>query len=676
MAWKAFLSNPVFADIDNDGDFDSFAGNEDGTVSFFINNSGELLASTAGNDRLTGTSSNNDTVTYASATTSVNVSLNITTQQDTVGAGLDTLTSIENLVGGSFNDNLIGNTANNILRGGDGNDTLRGWSGADNMLGEGGDDTYFVENVGDIVREDHLEGTDYVNSSVTYTISNNIENLTLAGTLAINGTGNIGSNYILGNSANNILDGGAWLGDDTLNGGAGADTLIGGGGYDNYVVDNVGDVIVEDGPSIYYNGIDSVSSSVSYTLSDYVENLSLAGIEPINGTGNASINEIIGNSAANILTGDAGNDTLNGGIGADTLVGGLGGDTYIVDNINDVIIENLSEGFDKVNSSVNYILSINVDNLILTGISAINGTGNNQVNTITGNTAANELNGGAAADILEGGLGNDTYFVENGGDKVIEKLNEGTDTVSSKITHTLLSNVENLILTGTAAIDGTGNDLANVITGNNAINTLNGDIGNDTLNGGGGNDTLIGWNDADAMSGGLGNDTYFVENGGDKVIEKLNEGTDTVSSKITHTLSANVENLTLTSIATINATGNGLANVITGNNAANQLAGGTGNDIFKFIAKGPSDKITDYNVASDTIQLENAAFTALTTTGTLNASQFRIGTNALDANDFVIYNKTAGALLYDADGIGATAATQIATIGIGLNMTNADIVVI
>ena len=116
----------------------------------------------------------------------------------------------------------------------------------------------------------------------------------------------------------------------------------------------------------------------------------------------------------------------------------------------------------------------------------------------------------------------------------------------------------------------------------------------------------------------------------------------------------------------INATGNSLANVITGNNAANQLTSGTGKDIFKFITKGPSDKITDYNVPSDTIQLENAAFTALTTTGT----------QAGDINDFIIYNKPTGALLYDADGSGAATATQIATLSAGLGLTNADIVVI
>ncbi len=317
-------------------------------------------------------------------------------------------------------------------------------------------------------------------------------------------------------------------------------------------------------------------------------------------------------------------------------------------------------------------------------ISVENLTGSNYDDSLTGNSLNNVLDGKAGNDILAGwngadtmigGSGNDTYFVENVGDKAIEKLNEGIDTVSSKITHTLSDNVENLTFTGAAAIDGTGNNLANVITGNNAVNTLNGGIGNDTLNGAGGNDTLIGWNDADTMNGGTGNDTYFIENVGDKAIEKLNEGIDSVSSKITHTLSANVENLTLTGTAVINATGNDLANVITGNNASNQLTGGAGNDIFKFITKGPSDKITDYNVASDTVQLENAAFTALTT-GALIASQFKVGTQATDANDFIIYNKPTGALLYDVDGNGATNAIQIAIIGAGLNLTNADIVVI
>ena len=155
-----------------------------------------------------------------------------------------------------------------------------------------------------------------------------------------------------------------------------------------------------------------------------------------------------------------------------------------------------------------------------------------------------------------------------------------------------------------------------------------------------------------------------------------------------------MENLILTGTAAVNGTGNGLANGMTGNSAANQLnggagndtldggagtnslTGGAGNDIFKFTTKGHIDAITDFSVVNDTIQLENAVFTALTTTGILAASQFKIGAQALDADDFIIYNNVTGALLYDANGSGVGAAVQSATLGVGLAMTNADIVVI
>lgn len=127
-----------------------------------------------------------------------------------------------------------------------------------------------------------------------------------------------------------------------------------------------------------------------------------------------------------------------------------------------------------------------------------------------------------------------------------------------------------------------------------------------------------------------------------------------------------------------NDTLNGAAgnDILDGGASTNTLTGATGNDIFKFTTTGHIDAITDYNVANDTIQLDNAVFAALTATSTLAAGQFRIGAQAMDANDFVIYNNTTGALLYDANGNGAGAAVQIATIGSGLNLTNADIVVI
>ncbi len=236
-------------------------------------------------------------------------------------------------------------------------------------------------------------------------------------------------------------------------------------------------------------------------------------------------------------------------------------------------------------------------------------------------------------------------------------------------------------------------DIENLV-GSNFNDDLTGNAGHNVLTGRAGNDILRGWSGADTMIGGLGNDTYLVENVGDIVTENLNQGTDTVSSRLTYTLPANVERLILTGTSAINGTGNGLANVITGNSAANQLnggsgndtldgglgnnrlTGGNGNDIFKFTTKNHVDIIADYNVANDTMQLENSIFTALTATGTLPAGQFRIGAQAVDANDFIIYNNTTGALLYDANGNGAGAAVQIATLSAGLGLTNADIVVI
>lgn len=322
-----YSASPAFVDIDADGDLDAFVGEFSGNTRYFVNN-GQLLVSKPGNDVLTGTPSNNDTVTYASATAPITVSLAIGVQQNTGGAGLDTLINIENLVGSSFNDNLIGNTKNNSLNG------------------------------------------------------------------------------------------------------------------------------------------------------------------------------------------RAGNDTLDGGVGSDSMIGGLGNDSFVVNVVGDVVTENLNEGTDTVNSSVTYTLPANVENLTLTGASPINGTGNGLINTITGNAANNQLNGGAGNDTINGGIGID------------------------------------------------------------------------------------------------------------------------------------------------------------------RLTGGIGNDIFRFTTTGQIDTVTDYNVANDTIQLENAIFTKLTTTGTLAAAQFRIGAQAADSNDFIVYNNITGALSYDANGNGVGAMVTIAMIGAGLNMTNADIVVI
>ena len=176
-----------------------------------------------------------------------------------------------------------------------------------------------------------------------------------------------------------------------------------------------------------------------------------------------------------------------------------------------------------------------------------------------------------------GGLGNDTYVIDNVGDVVDETGGDGIDTIQTSIAFSLAAfgAIENLTLTGSAAIAGTGNDLNNVLTGNAGANILTGLGGNDTLNGGAGADTLI---------GGTGDDTYVVDNVGDIVDETDGDGTDTIQSSITFSLSdavhakGAIENLTLTGTAAINGTGNALANIITGNAGNNILAGLGGAD--------------------------------------------------------------------------------------------------
>ena len=562
----------------------------------------------------------------------------------TLAANVEKLTltgsSAINGTGNTQANTLVGNSAANVLDGGAGNDTMSGGLG---------DDTYFVDSTGDVVNEGTNAGVDVVKASVSYTLGSNIENLTLIGTAAINGTGNTLNNVLTGNAGNNVLSGAA-----------GADTMIGGAGNDTYVVDNAGDVVIE----LAGEGVDTVQTALTYTLGAEIEKLVLTGTGAINGTGNA---------LANTLTGNSGNNVLNGGIGADTMIGGAGNDIYVVDDIGDVVTEAASAGTDLVQASVSYTLGSNVENLTLTGTANINATGNTLANTLTGNAGDNVLNGGTGADTMAGGLGNDTYVVDNTGDVVTEGSNAGTDLVQSSITYTLGSNLENLTLTGTAAINGTGNTLANVLTGNSGNNVLNGGSGADTMIGGAGNDTYVvdnagdvvteatsagtdlvqasvsyvlsanvenltltgtssinatgntsnnalvgnagnnrldGGAGADVMTGGAGNDTYVVDNTGDTTVELAGGGTDTVESSISWTLAAEVENLTLTGTAAINATGNALANVLTGNSANNVLNGGAGNDTMTgglgddtYVVDAIGDVVTEAaNAGTDTVQ--------------------------------------------------------------------------
>jgi Ca2+-binding RTX toxin-like protein len=699
-AFSLSLTSAGFTGIENAGLTGAGNFNLTGTsdANVLTGNSGNnTLNGGGGTDTLSGGSGNDTYITDGSDTIAESGGGTDTVQSSvtlTLSANVENLT----LMGASA-INGTGNTLANIITGNTGNNVLNGGGGTDSMGGGAGNDTYITDG-SDTITESSNAGTDTVQSSVTLTLGANLENLTLTGSSAINGTGNTLANIITGNTGNNIL-----------NGGGGSDSMGGGAGNDTYVTDG-GDTITEAKGEGTDEGTDTVQSSVTLTLGANLENLTLTGSSAINGTGNTLANTITGNGSNNTLDGGDGNDQIFGGSGVDTLVGGTGNDlldggtgndslfggsgndTFVIDSLSDVISD--ASGTDELRAGFSLSLAqaafAALENARLTGTGAFNLTGTSAANRLTGNSGINTLNGGGGSDSMGGGAGNDTY-VTDGGDTITEAKGEGTDTVQSSVTLTLGANLENLTLTGSSAINGTGNTLANTITGNGSNNTLDGGDGNDQIFGGSGVDTLVGGTGNDLLDGGTGNDSLFggagndtyVTDGGDTITESSNAGTDTVQSSVTLTLGANLENLTLTGSSAINGTGNTLANIITGNGAANslnghagndRLTGGSGSDNFVFnttLGTGNIDKITDFNVAADTIRLENAIFTGLAN-GALDDFFFVSNTsgNAEFAFDRIIYETDTGKLFFDRDGTGGAAKVQFATLATGLALTSAD----
>ena len=323
------------------------------------------------------------------------------------------------------------------------------------MYGGAGNDAYFLDNIGDLVFENPNEGSDTVYATANYRLGANVEYLVLQGS-AMQGYGNALSNAIYGTGADNLLDGDA-----------GADSMYGGAGNDAYFLDNIGDVVVENANE----GSDTVYATANYRLGANVEYLVLLG-GAVQGYGNALSNAIYGTGADNLLDGDA---------GADSMYGGAGNDAYFLDNIGDVVVENANEGSsDTVYATANYRLGANVENLVLLG-RAVQGYGNALSNAIYGTSADNLLDGDSGVDAMYGLAGNNSYFVDNAGDFVIENLNEGSDLVYSAVSYTLAANTENLVLLGSGDLNGSGNTLSNAIYGNTGANTLNGGAAADFL---------------------------------------------------------------------------------------------------------------------------------------------------------------------------------------------------
>nr|WP_301287270.1 calcium-binding protein [Sphingobium sp. OAS761] len=428
---------------------------------------------------------------------------------------------------------------------------------------------------------------------------------------------------------------------DTLNGTSeaeillgltGDDRMAGGGGDDIYVVDATGDIVIENPDA----GNDTIYTRLlNYALPDNIENLTIEAPDTeqvgamIHATGNAMDNIIIAKGWGAVI---------DGGAGADLMVGYYGDDTYYVDNVGDVIDD--VEGSDTVYTSINgYMLPNSMENLIALSNDGQELIGNPYNNRLIGGAgddiltddAGNDwLDGGAGADIMSGGRNNDTYIIDNVGDRVIEIASGGNDDaiMTAFSSFTLGDYIENLTGTSATGQTLTGNSLHNRIAANFGADILRGEEGNDFLTGGpgadqlfgdSGNDRLEGNADADMLYGGLGDDEL---KGGDG------------------------------------------ADLLDGGLGKDKMTGGAGADIFRFssaIGSGNIDAIADFSQADDSIALSASIFTQVGAIGALDPAAFHAGSVALDAQDRILFNQVESRLYYDADGNGTIAPILFAT---------------
>lgn len=556
-------------------------------------NGNDVLLAGKGNDIIEGGVGHNiidggsgqDTASYANATHAVTVILNgiATVGHETIDSdfAVDTLKSIENLIGSSFDDSLEGDGHNNILDGGLGKDV---------MVGGRGHDTYLVSLtvsngtavVDDTVLEyakqgnnDKIElhsGPQLFWNDANLVIADNVEIFDArdTGSNAFTLRGNVGKNTLYGNDGNNILDGGE-----------GVDRLIGGKGDDTYIVDllnNHGQLVFQDSiTEIAAGGIDTLKLRIADGL-DVSKGLSLGlpvniEIFDVRDPAYATVKfYLTGNAGNNTLYGNDAGNTLDGGAGLDTLSGGTGNDVYIVDNPNDFIIDAGGKDLLKINFGAAFagktydLTGADVEDAVILGTFDANIIGNNVINTLTGNVADNVIEGGYGADTLHGGKGNDTLSYQH---------SAGAVTVS-------LADQGKTVIDSNPASDANGDvfDGFENLLGSAFDDTLTGDAGANNLDGGAG---------ADVLRGGKGDDSYLIDNLDDSIIEDKDAGIDLVVSSLSFSLNdknnQNLENLTLSDNSlminkNIDAMGNVLDNILIGNSGNNHLRGLDGNDIL------------------------------------------------------------------------------------------------
>ena len=650
------------------------------------------------------------------------------------------------LAGAGGNDDLKGLGGADTLFGLNGNDTLDGGQGNDLLVGGLGNDTYVIDSVGDVVVENAASGIDTITSTLsTYTLANlaNIENLTYIGSSA---------STLTGNAANNSLAGGS--GTDTLNGLAGANTLNGNGGNDTLV--QAGDVA----EGSFYNGgggTDTLAVSQSVGSAGlFAVNFAVSTLQSIERVTFGSVT----NTTFQIITVAP---QIGAGISFETeLVGGAGADKFIIVaptagsyQLASFKLTNWTTTTDSATSDVVTLIAAtnNPGDFILSaankhgGIQALVGAdGNDQLfggqnnELMSGGNGNDTLDADDGNDTMTGGSGNDVFVLDGNGIKIITDFSASADridlsqtgfdsfasiqpyfsTVSGNavlsastqdgpLSYTLQgvslgSLTESNFIFSTAANPEakSGTSSSEVVNGKGGADRLFGLGGNDTLNGFAGNDTLDGGAGNDRVVGGAGNDVYIINSGSDTVVEKAEEGVDTIQTSLTSyglTNLPNVENLTYTGGSNATLTGSTGANGLTGSTGNDKISGGGGNDTIRggsgndtltggagtdyfFFDVAPNattnlDTIKDFAAAQgegDILRLFHSAFTALE--GSVESDEFFSAAGAVAAETSLhrlIYNTTTGALYYDADGSGVSFnPIQFATLIGAPNLTFED----
>ena len=664
----------------------------------------------AGNDTIIG--NGNTRLDFGNSTSGITIDLGETTVGDGLG-GIDTFSGANSVTGTAYADVMHGTDKGETFQGQGGDDVIDGGAGFDEVRYDGGTNAYSVgitvdmkagtvtgdatyvgtdtlvniEGVRGSLFDDTYVATGFKSGGNTGTfrdgplVNPNYNRFAgLSGKDKITGNGQTVLDYRGASAAITVTFTGQGKG--TANGTTeGIDTFTGVYAINDSAFDDTltGSNAVAAG---YWEGFslsggnDTVKGGagndfISYSASTNAAiNLKFTGVGEGQATGNGTdtffgIEYVIGSTENDKMTGGDGNQTFVGIGGNDQMNGGAGtGDTvsYFFDV--DGVTVNLTTG--KAQDSFGGTDTLAGFEIVVGSLFDDRLTGNASANTLNGLSGNDTLDGKAGADTMNGGAGDDSYVVDNAGDKAVEAAAQGIDLVTSSVSFTLGANVENLTLSGTAAVNGTGNTLANVLIGNSGANKLDGKTG------------------ADTMRGGAGNDSYVVDNAGDQVIEDLNKGTDLVTSSVSFTLGDNIEKLTLAGTSALAGTGNALANTIVGNAGNNvldgkvgndTLTGGAGTDTYAFTtalnALSNVDTLVGFVSGSDRISLSKSVFSALSA-GTLSSAAFVQGVAATTSSQHIIYNATTGVVSYDADGNGAGAAVAFAKVTPGQALVAGD----